>query len=111
VWGNINQAGIAAAKASMYNTEFMDYTRKMNAGARDYFCTYLDSKKWFYGKSHTNVVLFPAPKDGKTILEETEKRGFQIRVWDYMDKEWCRVSIGTLDEMKAFTKAFDEVVA
>ncbi|MCK6617203.1 MAG: histidinol-phosphate aminotransferase family protein [Cyclobacteriaceae bacterium] len=107
----INQAVIAAAKASLGDNEFMNYTRKKNAEARDYFCKYLDSKKWFYGKSHANVVLFPAPKDGKTILEETEKRGFQIRVWDYQGKEWCRVSIGTLDEMKAFTKAFDEVIA
>jgi histidinol-phosphate aminotransferase len=43
-------------------------------------------------------------------LEETEKRGFQIRVWDYQDKEWCRVSIGTLEEMKAFVKSFDQIV-
>ena len=56
-------------------------------------------------------LLFPAPKDGKTILEQTALRGFQIRVWDYQEKEWCRVSIGTLDEMKQFVKAFDEVVA
>ncbi|QOI96539.1 MAG: histidinol-phosphate aminotransferase family protein [Flammeovirgaceae bacterium] len=107
----INQPVLAAANASLGDTEFMSYTRKKNAEARDYFCKYLDSKKWFYGKSHANVVLFPAPKAGKTILEETEKRGFQIRIWDYQDREWCRVSIGTLDEMKAFTKAFDEVIA
>ncbi len=107
----LNQAGIAAAKASLGDEEFMAYSRKMNAAARNYFTQYLDQKKWFYGKSITNVVLFPAPKDGKTILEQTEQRGFQIRVWDYMDKEWCRVSIGTLDEMKQFTKAFDEVIA
>jgi histidinol-phosphate aminotransferase len=111
VWGNNNQAGLAAAKASLEDQEFIQMTRKKNAEARDYFCKYLDSKKWFYGKSYANVVLFPAPKDGKTILEETEKLGFQIRVWDYQDKEWCRVSIGTLDEMKAFTKAFDQIVA
>jgi histidinol-phosphate aminotransferase len=106
----INQAVLAAARASLDDTGFMAFTRKKNAEARDYFCKYLDSKKWFYGKSHANVVLFPAPKDGKTILEETEKRGFQIRIWDYQDREWCRVSIGTLDEMKAFTRAFDEVI-
>jgi histidinol-phosphate aminotransferase len=111
VWGNNNQAGLAAAKASLEDKDFVQMTKKKNAEARDYFCKYLDSKKYFYGKSYANVVLFPAPKDGKTILEETEKRGFQIRVWDYQDKEWCRVSIGTLDEMKAFTKAFDQVVA
>lgn len=111
VWGNVNQAGIAAAKASIDNADFIDSTRKLNAEARNNLTTYLDKKKWFYGKSHANVVFFPAPKDGKTILEETEKRGFQIRIWDYQGKEWCRVSIGTLDEMKAFTRAFDEVVA
>ncbi len=107
----LNQAGIAAAKASLGDEEFMAYTRKMNGEARNYFTQYLEKKKWFHGKSYTNVVLFPAPKDGKTILEQTEKRGFQIRVWDYQDKEWCRVSIGTLEEMKLFVKAFDEVVA
>jgi histidinol-phosphate aminotransferase len=107
----LNQAGLAAAKASLGDDEFMAYTRKMNGAARNYFTNYLDQKKWFHGKSITNVVLFPAPKDGKTILEQTEQKGFQIRVWDYMDKEWCRVSIGTLDEMKQFTKAFDEIVS
>jgi histidinol-phosphate aminotransferase len=107
----INQAVLAAARASLGDESFMAFTRKKNAEARAYFCQYLDSKGWFYGKSHANVVLFPAPKDGKTILEETEKRGFQIRIWDYQDREWCRVSIGTLEEMKAFTKAFDEVIS
>jgi histidinol-phosphate aminotransferase len=107
----LNQAGIAAAKASLGDEEFMGYTRKMNAAARNYFTQYLDQKKWFYGKSLTNVVLFPAPKDGKMILAETEKKGYQIRIWDYQGKEWCRVSIGTLEEMKSFVKAFDEVVA
>ena len=86
-------------------------TRKLNAFARQHLFTYLDSKKWFYGKSQANVVFFPAPKPGKEILEETEKKGYQIRIWDYQGKEWCRVSIGTLEEMKGFTKAFDEVVS
>ncbi len=107
----INQAALAAARAGLDDTAFLDFTRRKNAEARDYFCRYLDSKKWLYGKSQANVVFFPAPKDGKTILEETEKRGYQIRIWDYQDREWCRVSIGTLEEMKAFTRAFDEVLS
>lgn len=107
----INQTALAAAKASLGDDEFMAYTRKMNAAARQHLFTYLDSKKWFYGKSQANVVFFPAPKPGKEILEKTEKKGYQIRIWDYQGKEWCRVSIGTLEEMKGFTKAFDEVVS
>ena len=111
IWGSLNQSGLAAAQASLGDEEFMAYTRKKNAEARGHLFKYLDSKKWQYGKSHANVVFFPAPKDGKTILDETKAKGFEIRVWDYLDKEWCRVSIGTLDEMKAFTKMFDEVVS
>ena len=107
----LNQAAVAAAKASLGDEEFMAYTRKMNAEARTYFTDYLDKKKWFYGKSQTNVVLFPAPKKGSMILDETLKKGYQIRIWDYQGKEWCRVSIGTLDEMKSFVKVFDEIVA
>ncbi|HMP98318.1 MAG TPA: histidinol-phosphate transaminase [Cyclobacteriaceae bacterium] len=111
IWGNYNQAGLAAARASYGDEEFMSFTRKKNAEARAHLFQYLDSKKIPYGKSLANVVLFPAPKDGKYILEQTEKKGFQIRIWDYDNKEWCRVSIGTLDEMKKFTRAFDEVIA
>lgn len=106
-----NQAALAAARVSLQDTDFPALTRAKNNEALNYFQSYLDKKKWFHGKSRTNCVLFPAPKDGKTILAETEKRGFQIRIWDYQQREWCRVSIGTLDEMKAFTKVFDEVVA
>jgi histidinol-phosphate aminotransferase len=111
MWGTMNQFAVAAAKASLADEEFVKMTRKLNIEARTHLNSYLDSKKWFYGKSQANVVFFPAPKSGKLILEETEKKGFQIRIWDYLDKEWCRVSIGTLDEMKAFTKAFDEIVS
>jgi histidinol-phosphate aminotransferase len=110
VWGNYNQAGLAAAVASLEDHEFVKMTKQKNAEALDYFSLYLKKNNWLIGQSFANVVLFPAPLDGKTILEETEKRGFQIRIWDYQDKEWCRVSIGTLDEMKAFTNAFDQIV-
>ncbi len=106
----INQAALAAAKASLEDHEFAIYTRKKNNEALAYFSNYLSSKGWIHGKSRANVVLFPAPKSGKQILEQTLAKGFQIRVWDYKEKEWCRVSIGTLEEMKLFTKAFDEVI-
>ncbi len=106
-----SQTAIAAAKASLGDEDFMKLTREKNSIARKVLTDYLDQKKIFYGKSMTNVVLFPAPKDGKKILSQLDERGFLIRIWDYQGKEWCRVSIGTLDEMKNFVKAFDEAIA
>ena len=106
-----SQTALAAAKASLGDEDFMKMTREKNAAARKVLTDYLDQKKINYGKPVTNVLLFPAPKDGKTILTQLEEKGYLIRVWDYQQKEWCRVSIGTQDEMKGFVKAFDEVVA
>ena len=106
-----SQTAIAAAKASLGDQDFMKLTRDKNTVARKVLTDYLDQKKINYGKSLTNVVLFPAPKDGKIILSKLEEKGYLIRIWDYQQKEWCRVSIGTLEEMKGFVKAFEEVVA
>jgi len=106
-----SQTALAAAKASLGDEDFMKMTRDKNAIARKVLTDYLDKKKLFCGNPQTNVVLFPAPKEGKTILSKLEERGFLIRVWEYQQREWCRVSIGTVDEMKAFVKAFDEVIA
>lgn len=106
-----SQTAIAAAKASLGDQDFMKLTRDKNTVARKVLTDYLDQKKINYGKSLTNVVLFPAPKDGKIMLSKLEEKGYLIRIWDYQQKEWCRVSIGTLDEMKGFVKAFEEVVA
>jgi histidinol-phosphate aminotransferase len=106
-----NQIGIAAAKACMNDTSFMDMSRKKNAEARKHLTDYLDKKNYFYGKSHTNFVMFDPKADAAGILKRLADRGIGIRVWDHKGMQWLRVSIGTLDEMKIFTKTFDEVAS
>jgi histidinol-phosphate aminotransferase len=106
-----SQTAIAAAKASMGDEDFMKMVRERNAVARQVLTDYLEQKKVFYSKSQTNVLLFPAPMDGKKILSTLEEKGYLIRIWEYQNKEWCRVSIGTEEEMKGFVKAFDGMVS
>lgn len=106
-----SQTAIAAAKATLGDEDFMKLVREKNAVARKVLTDFLDQKKIFYGKSVNNVVLFPASMDGKKILSTLEEKGYLIRIWEYQNKEWCRVSIGTEDEMKGFVKAFDGMVS
>lgn len=103
-----NQLAIAAATASLNDTAFMDMSRKKNAAARKHLTDYLDKKGYFYGKSHTNFVMFDPKGDGNQVLTKLADRGIGIRVWDYKGTQWPRVSIGTLEEMKAFTKALEQ---
>ena len=105
-----NQVGLAAAKASLGDTSFMNMSRDKNAIARKHLTDYLERKKIFFAKSYTNFVMFDAPSDANVILSKLAEQGIGIRVWDFKNKPWLRVSIGTLEEMKTFTKAFEEMV-
>jgi histidinol-phosphate aminotransferase len=109
--GMTNQAAIAAGKASLGDESFMAMVRNKNATARKVLTDYLEQRKILHGKSLTNFVFFQAPKDGKSILNKMSEAGYLIRIWDYQQKEWCRVSIGTEDEMKGFVKAFGDFVS
>ena len=105
-----NQPALAAAKASLGDIDFMDYCRRKNAEARKHLTDYLDKKGIWYAKSHTNFVFFPAKIDAALVLSKLAEKGIRIRVWDYKDQQWFRVSIGTLEEMKIFTREFDSLV-
>ncbi|HEY0653237.1 MAG TPA: histidinol-phosphate transaminase [Chryseosolibacter sp.] len=104
-----NQLAIAAAKASLGDTAFMDMSRKKNAEARKILTDYLDKKGYFYGKSVTNFVMFDPKADAQGKLSQLAQQGIAIRVWDYKGMQWLRVSIGTADEMKTFVKAYDQL--
>jgi histidinol-phosphate aminotransferase len=104
-----NISGVAAAKASLGDEAFMELSRKKNAEARQHLTSYLKQKGLFYGESLTNFVFFDPKSDAKQILDKMLERNIIIRVWDYQDKQWLRVSIGTLEEMKTFTKAYEEI--
>jgi histidinol-phosphate aminotransferase len=54
--------------------------------------------------------MFNPKSDATQLLNKMADRGIGIRVWDYKGTQWSRVSIGTLEEMKTFTKAMDEIV-
>jgi histidinol-phosphate aminotransferase len=107
----VSHTAIAAAKAAYGDEEFMKMTRSKNKEARIVLTTYLDKKKISYGNTVTNFVFFPAPKEGKYILSKMEEKGYLMRIWDYKNSEWCRVSIGTVGEMNGFVNAFDEVIS
>jgi histidinol-phosphate aminotransferase len=107
----VSHTAIAAAKAAYGDEAFMKMTRSKTMEARAVLTTYLDRKRINYGNPVANFVFFPAPKDGRFILTKMEERGFMMRIWDYNNMEWCRVSIGTREEMNGFVKAFDEIIS
>lgn len=105
----IAQTSIAAAIAAMDDADFQDMTRKLNHEVKTYLCENLDKMGYKYVKSYTNFVIFPISMPGKELLSKMAERGLMVRSYDLQGKPWCRVSMGTMDEIKQFVSALQEI--
>ena len=110
--GNITPSvtSLAAAMASLGDEEFMEYCKKMNAQAKE--MVYSKFNEWGveYIPSSTNFILYKTDRFGSIDVLSALKQQ-QIMIRTYVDVPgWARVSMGTLDEMKMFLNATEELL-
>jgi histidinol-phosphate aminotransferase len=89
--------------------EFLTDALKKTNVSKEYLYSVLKKEGYEYIPSSANFVMFPLKMDGKKFVGELMKRGVGVRNWTFNNKEWCRVSIGRMDEMEAFAKAFKQI--
>ena len=106
----ITGPSIAAATTSLENQEFLDMCKLKIKEARQYTLSYLEQKGYAALPSQTNFVIFEISMEGREFLEKMYTKKVAVRAFKFWDKNWCRVSIGTLEEMKIFTQALEEVL-
>ena len=107
--GNISAPTIAAAMASFKEQPYCSDIIKKTQASKDYLYSVLKAEGYDYIPSSTNFVMFPIKMDGKKFADEMMKRSVGIRFWKMNGKDYCRVSLGRMDEMEAFAKAFKEI--
>lgn len=107
----ISYTSIFAAMASMDDIEFQESSRIKNAAAREYVYKSLSKLGYDYVPSSTSFIIFPIEMDGKLFLEKMTDKKVGVRAFEFMGKNWCRVSMGTMEEMKIFTAALTDVLA
>ncbi|MCE7061064.1 histidinol-phosphate transaminase [Dyadobacter sp. CY343] len=105
----ISYTSIFAASASLDDKDFQGNTRKLNHEAKLYLYENLDKMGYKYIPSYTNFVLFPVTIPAKELLTKLNAKGVSVRTFDILNKPWCRVSLGTMDEMKAFVGALGQL--
>ncbi len=98
----IAYTSIFAANASMDDVAFQQMTIERNNKVKKYCCEQLDKMGYQYIPSHANFVLFPITMPGKKFLEAMTDKGVGVRAFEVKGKPWCRVSMGTMDEMELF---------
>lgn len=106
----ITGPSILAASESMDDLEHLEFCKGKIEEARGYMKDYLDRRRMSYLPSETNFIIFPIEMEGDAFLEEIYKRKIVVRAFKFWDTNWCRVSMGKMDEMKLFTQALDEIL-
>ena len=107
----INILAISAAKAAMQDKEFYDHALKKNKEAKQYIYSVLDDLGLKYVPSHTNFVFFHSGVNINTLNAQMKEHGVLIGRPFPPFYDWCRISTGTMDEVKLFGEGLKKVMA
>ena len=105
----LSTPSISAALASLKDTEFLNYCHKKNNEVKSFTYKSLNDIGYKYVPSHTSFMVFEIGQEPKFFIEQMLKSGIGIRTWTYMGKNWCRVSIGKMEEMQKFVERLEEI--
>lgn len=106
---SISATTVQAALAAYNDTGFLQTAFQKTVASKNFLYEVLKKEGYEYVPSATNFVMFPLKMSGEKFVGEMMKRGVGIRNWKMAGKEWCRISIGRMDEMQAFADAFKEI--
>lgn len=110
VMANTNVLAIAGAQGALEDDEFYKFSIAKNAEAKKHICDSLDQMGLEYIPSHTNFVFFKTGRPIQEVMEEMKQENVLVgRPFPPM-LDWCRISTGTMDEMKIFTDALGKVM-
>lgn len=99
-------AGIASYK----DTDWQNHCRAENAKARTYTTKALTDMGYEVIPSSANFILFPIRMKPKTFEGQMFAQGIGIQTREFNGQPFCRVSVGTMDEMVMFMDSFKKTV-
>jgi histidinol-phosphate aminotransferase len=100
-----NSLGLVAATASYNDFEFQAFSRRSIAEAVAITVAALQDLKRQYAPTKANFVFFETGEPARQFLNAMRAKGFALgRPFQPYDT-WCRVSMGKVEEMRAFAGA------
>jgi len=106
---NISTATAAAASAALKDQAFVKDCREKTAQARQICYDCFNQLSLDYIPSHTNFILFNIDKIGPDFTKKMEAKNIFVQYRNHFGGKWCRVSMGTIEEMKTFSIALKEI--
>jgi histidinol-phosphate aminotransferase len=110
-WAGVNVSAVsaAAASAAMKDQDFVNDCRIKTELAREMCYTTFKELKLDYIPSNTSFILFDINKIGSDYPQKMQAKNIFVQYRDHFGGKWCRVSMGTLEEMNSFCTALKEI--
>lgn len=105
----ISATSIQAAYATYLDMDYLNDAKAKTMASKKFLYGLLEKEGYTWIPSAANFVMFPIKMEASKFGTEMMKRGVSIRTWRFGGKDWCRISIGTMEEMQEFAKAFKEI--
>ena len=105
----ISNTSLQAASAAYLDMEYLHDAKAKTMASKKFLYEVLEKEGYTWIPSAANFVMFPIKMEASKFGMEMMKRGVMIRTWRFAGKDWCRISLGTMEEMQEFAKAFREI--
>ena len=106
---NVSMVSVNAALASLDDQQFVqDCIDKTNRAKQLCYDT-LKQLRLDYIPSSTNFILFNIDKIVENFSQGMKNKNIQVQFRDHYNGKWCRVTMGTIEEIQAFTNTLKEI--
>ncbi|EIM76797.1 Histidinol-phosphate transaminase [Nitritalea halalkaliphila LW7] len=102
---------LKGAIASVQQESFLAKCRDWNTESREFTTEAVKGLGYSFIPSYTSFLIFPIAMESQPFMRGMYGKGVAVKTYNLYDKTWCRVSMGTMDEMKLFVESFKQVTA
>jgi histidinol-phosphate aminotransferase len=111
MWDSVNIMALAAASASLDDSDQVNNGVKLNSEAKSFTTSELDKMGYKQIPSQANFFMFDAKRPVVPLIKALKEHNVQVgRLFPALPN-YMRVTIGKRSEMEAFLSAFRQVTA
>jgi histidinol-phosphate aminotransferase len=107
--GQLGQVNVAAAMAALDDQAFVRSCREKTAACRQFAADTFKKLDLAYIPSSTSFMMFNVDKIKCDYPAAMQKQNIMVQHRNHFGGKWCRVSMGTMEEMKLFAKALENI--
>ena len=108
---NVSAVSATAAIASLSDQTFVHDCIEKNKKAKQICYDTFQQLTLDYIPSSTNFILFNISMIAGKFSDGMKNKNIQVQFREHYGGKWCRVTMGTIEEMQQFTNALKEIAA